>query len=273
MVIEFYEVTPVQLQHELNSSNSPYYSASWFLLRQQEFPLSLKPLHSLRVDVLKVLLWASRFGFHALYVKDQHIERTRFLQSTLIDCTTNLLATIDTETQPKHIMELQNQIATLWSHVFSPLLIVGTKQNGVPHAVTLLLASRQYPPKSDWPLLVKCLCSVLHEKAEKIQTDYLLESDLFRRLNERKSSDQDHTFTLPSGSLGTRFVTGLLYVGPAGSVLSREWQSRLLTTANVVIPDQFCKYVAYVVIIIIIVIITYFVVQKASNNLNKCSSL
>lgn len=246
MVIEFYETTPNQLQQELNSSDSPYYSASWFLLRQQESPFSLRPLHSLGVDVVKVLLWASRFGFHALVVKDKHLERTEFLQDILVQSTCSLVERIDTlqsgPNQQKYLQELQYQIVTLWSHVFSPLLIVGTKQRGVPHYVTLLLAGHQYPPKSDWPLLLQCLCAVLHSKAEKIQAEYLLESDLFYRLNERSHTSPDHTFTIPSGAMGTRLVSGLLTVGPPGAILSFKWQLHLLTTPNVTIPDQFRKY-------------------------------
>lgn len=247
MVIEFFEGDKARALPELNQPDSPYCSAAWFLLRHQDSPFSLEPLRSRNVDELKILLWASRFGYHALYVKDQDRERNQFLQHVLIQCTADLVDRIDClradASNPAHIQELESQIITLWSHVFSPLLKVGTKHSGVPHYVTLLLAAHQFPPKSDWPVLVKYLSSVLHGKAEKNQAEDLLESDLFYRLNERHEDEPDHRFTLPSGKLGVRFVTGLLNVGPPGALLSRKWQYNLLTTENAVIPDQLCKYV------------------------------
>jgi hypothetical protein len=244
MIIEFYEIDQNRLKQEVNQVDSPYYSAAWFLLRQQEPPFSLLPLHNLGVDETKVLLWASRFGFHALHVKDQHKERTEFLQTTLMHCTTALLEKADLlradPTQANQVSVLENQIVMLWSHLFSPLLRVGTRHGGVPHAVTLLLAAHQFPPKPDWVLLVKYLSAVLHGKAEKLQVERLLESDLFYRLNEQHTGDPDHSFALPGGKLGIRFVVGLMTMGPPGATLSRNWQVHLLTTGNVVIPDQFC---------------------------------
>jgi hypothetical protein len=248
MVLEFFEGDKARVLHELNQPDSPYCSAAWFLLRHQDYPFSLNPLHSREVDELKVLLWVSRFGFHALHVKNQDKERNEFLQSILVQCTMKLVTQIDDirRTEPtklSYIQDLENQIITLWSHVFSPLLKVGTKHGGVPHSVTLLLAAHQFPPKSDWPILVKYVSAVLHGKAEKNQAEHLLESDFFYRLNEKCEDDPDHKFTLPHGRLGIKFVSGLLTVGPPGAILSHKWQYHLLTTENVVIPDQLYKYV------------------------------
>jgi hypothetical protein len=237
-VIEFYDS---DVQQQENQPNSPFYSAAWFLLRQQnEDPMSSLPLEVLRVDVSKVLLWASRFGFHALSVQDKLKERSEFLQQTLITTTMGLVKKMDKLSGAART-QVENQIIVLWSHIFSPLLKVGTKQGGVPHVVTLLLSAHQYPPKPDWPLLVKYLSAVLHEKAEKAQVEQLLDTDFFLRLHERSASDPDHLFALPTDKLGLRFINGLMRVNPPGSILSKPWQIHLLTS-NVSIPDRFATY-------------------------------
>jgi hypothetical protein len=242
-VLEFYEIEDQQKAAEDNP-NSPYFAAAWFLLRQQEPPFSLDPLEELKVDVTKVLLWASRFGFHALYVYDRLHERTEFLQETLIDYTAELVEQIDTlkvAGQLAEITAVEGQLVTLWSHIFSPLLKVGTKHGGVAHFVTLLLASHQNPPKPEWPTLVKHLSCIIYGKAEKVQVEQLLETDFFYRLHERSEDDPDHPFALPTGKLGARFVTGLMTISPPGSILSRQWQIHLLTTKDTAISDLFAR--------------------------------
>lgn len=240
MVIDFYEVDKEHQIREENQPDSPFYAAAWLLLRQQDkLPFSTQPLQDAKVDVTKVLLWASRFGFHALAVTDHVEERTVFLQQTLIECSMNILD--GAESAPKLV---ENQIVSLWSHIFAPLLKVGTKQGGVPHKVTLLLAAHQYPPKAEWPVLVQHLSAVLFGKADKTNVENLLNTDFFHRLHEKSAKDPDHSFSLPSGRVGTQFVTGLLTLGPQGAVLSRRWQVHLLTTPGVIIPDQFARYCA-----------------------------
>jgi hypothetical protein len=242
-VVEFYEIDNDRTPEEDNP-NSPYYAAAWFLFRQQEPPFSLDPLDELLVDIIKVILWASRFGFHALSVKGQQQERTEFLQETLIECTADLVEKMDelkASGKMADIVAVEAQLATLWSHIFSPLLKVGTKHGGVAHCVTLLLAAHQYPPKPEWPALVKHISSVIYGKAEKVQVEQLLDTDFFHRLHERSEDDLDHPFSLPTGRLGVRFVTGLMTINPPGSILSRQWQVHLLTTKDVVIPDLFAR--------------------------------
>lgn len=238
MIVEFYE----KQSHEFDNPDSPFYCAAWFLLRNQELPYTASILDDLKVDLKEVLLWASRFGFHALTVRDELAGRTRFLQDILVQCSTTMLTKVHdlrVKHSPQHQIEAhEREIVELWSNIFSPLLVVGTKHRGVPYGVALLLASYRYPAKDDWPPLIQYLSAILHGKAEKSQAEALLLSDLFTRLQEKSPHDVDHGFTLPSGAIGLRFVAGLLSLNPPGTMLSRQWQNRLLTTPGVVIPDH-----------------------------------
>lgn len=236
MVIDFLEKDEAEYQQP----DSPYYAAEWFLFRHQSQPFTHYP-------EVPVLLWASRFALHALTVQDEPSSRDLHLKEVLVGHSNEILKKVDQLraspssstakfTLDSEVTKLENQIVSLWNQNFAHLLMVGTRHNGVAYEIALLMGRSQYPPRKDWPLLVRILCAVLHGKPERKEVDLLLETDFFTRLHERSRHDPDHTFELPSQP---EFIAGLLSL--QSGVLSLEWQVKLLTTEKVVIPDNFCN--------------------------------
>jgi hypothetical protein len=61
--------------------------------------------------------------------------------------------------------EAEDHIALLWSHIFSGLLVVGEKHDGIPYHGALILARKVSPPSEEWPELVKILHRVVNHTA------------------------------------------------------------------------------------------------------------
>ncbi len=101
----------------------------------------------------------------------------------------------------------------------------------MPYEAVIILASSQYPANSQWPVLVKHLSAVLHNRAEQTDVDFLLDHEIFYRLNERSPNDPAHEFKFPLEDYGgatVNFINGLL--GMTNGSLSIDWQRRILTT-------------------------------------------
>src|SRR5690349_17542503 len=72
--------------NESQSETSPYYTAAWFVFRNQSTHPSLK-----RVDIRQMLLWASQSAYDKLQVLDNPAQKSNHLKKTLIDATCSIL--------------------------------------------------------------------------------------------------------------------------------------------------------------------------------------
>lgn len=167
-------------------------------------------------------------------MEDNPEERTKFLQELLIEETCKLYKNMKTNKIQVKIEEIKSQIINIWSNLFAPLLKVGTRHEGVPYEVCLMLAKSQFPPREDWPQLIKILSKLMFCKASQDDIDYLSDHEIFFRLNETHKNDPNTEFTFPSEPYN--IINGLLSL--TKGVLSKEWALRLLTS-KIDIPDQF----------------------------------
>jgi hypothetical protein len=132
---------------------SPYYSASWLLLRANITNPDYLPERP-----LKTLLWASQFGGHCIEVESEAVSRSLALQRLLIKETNLLVQRMNSSgPQSPSYQSARGDICGLWSNLFAPLLKVGIANEGVSYKAALVLASSCFPSMSDWGPLVSQL--------------------------------------------------------------------------------------------------------------------
>ncbi|KAL6063483.1 CAZy families GT2 protein (Fragment), variant 3 [Balamuthia mandrillaris] len=255
-------------ENEYPTSDSTYFTAAWFLLRNQSPPYSDEVLRQLNVRLLSVLLWASFYSFHFLNVVDDPKGRETFLRELLIKVTTkrllkmlNLKAYLFGDADDSlhgnslltvrlKIQRMRQDIIDIWSHVFAPLLRAGLRNNGIPYEACLMLAASQYPVNSAWPLLIRHLSAVLHQRADQAIVNSLENHEIFFRLHERSAEQPDHDFILPGITRyssasdremekmeGGDFVPALLSL-PNSVQLSVWWQMKILTTPGIHVLNE-----------------------------------
>jgi hypothetical protein len=237
-IVHYYEFNPSEAQNP----DSPYFTACWFLFRNQPRPFSktiLERNHDSFETTLATFKWASQYGFNKITLINDVQERKEFIRETLNELTAYLLSK-----EPKIRKQIVSSptvdsIVSLWSQTFSSMLVLGCYKKGaneiegVPYIVGLILANAQYPPNDNWPQLVKVLSAILHHRGESEQVNPLIENEFFRKYLNASVRDEQHEFSLPKEP----FVSGLMET--KGS-LSKEWQIRLLTTKGVRLPDKYC---------------------------------
>jgi hypothetical protein len=215
----------VPSQEEHLRPDSAYYTAAWFLFRNQpDAPYTSQVVTNAKVDITKMLIWASHFGFYATNVPNDPRGRTKFLQQELNKATGNLLKEMDKQKDVLLCNKLKDMIVELWSHNFASLSVVGTTNDGMPYEAAFILAESQYPPRLDWHPLLQILSRILHKHGDQTDCDSLVNHEMFYRFKEREKTDPTDDFMLPGKPY--QFVEGLL---TASGALHKEWQIRLVS--------------------------------------------
>jgi len=222
IVLENY--TPAEGAAE--TEESPYYAAAWFMLRNAErsektFSDDWQAMIK-KTTLLQVLKWASEFAFHLLDVQDDPEGRQEYCQQLLVRETNTLAG------ECRRDRQVLNQVISLWSNIFAPLLLAGPP-DGIPYDVAYMVAKSQHPPKASWPSFVRTLCNVAHGHADPAEVDDMYEHPFFQEYLQ--NADPEAVFIPPEMLVA--------FLNLENGALSKRWQVRILTSPHVTLDERF----------------------------------
>jgi len=172
------------------------------------------------VDLFPVFEWASQNAFDMLQTNEPE-EKDKILQAALIRETIKMAAPLFTKGHKNKF--LLYRIYGLWSFLFDRLLIIGPEEDGIPYCLAYDLALLSpYPPRDNWPPLLKALVKILAGKAELAVIESILYHPIWNRFHSIDKDDVEHLPEIP-----VAIVEGV--IKSAGSELSMPWQRRILS--------------------------------------------
>lgn len=121
-----------QRNKELNDPYSPYFTAAWFLFRNQTEKLEIPDRR-----LFETLLWASEYAEDARDVYNKApSDATNDLKKALCKFSREKYKTLIEKPGKK----LEDQILRLWANVFAPVLEIGPKEEQLPIVIGFFLA-------------------------------------------------------------------------------------------------------------------------------------